>query len=819
MGFTYRAAVAACALIVCLTASADELTRYNREVGRLLEKGSNSEALGLAERAVEIAKGSVAESDPASLEALRNLARLLRWSGNNERALAILERVLEMRETPATLDELAELHRSTNAFDEALPLYERSLALREAELGSEHEQLVPSLLSLAGLHQRLADHRRARPFLERAVAIQEKTLGPDHPALLESVRFLAAICQTLGDGGCAATQNKRAAAIEQRSAGRLPAADPALGAIAISVQTNPTMGSALGGKGQMNAAKVYFVRVGDVGDAGAPWHQHSWAERERLLRRTDDVVESTFHDGNDVYLLNVEPGRYVAVGALMLHKAPGQTIAFPAALSADIMARTEVTVGAGELVFMGEVRGSVRGNPDPAQRYAFRRLPDNPLPVVFVRGLGSLSYRRQPQWVKLQQVEVGGKAEASVWKRARGSFKQEELWLPRIPAKDAVGESLPGPLQKVWQTAQRASDSLGSGNFGEAVSLSEKTLRGCEGLATHQDHCLQAAVGNLAELAALYDVARARELYDRLATMREGHPALAGTRMAGALLEPDAEEPAAAALALAEERFGGEHLIVADLLEQLRQSDAATAAATLGRALRIREDALGWTHPSLAPLLDRLAAVEVERGEAVRAAEHATRAVEIRRRFLEENHPLIAESLSLRAAANAAAGDEELAASTLDEALFVLTEADAEESGLAIDVLQRLASIRRGQGATDDADGFGERADLASRGKAVRDLGAIGEAMLKHAVDRGSYPVAADAEALRAALQPRYIRSMALVDGWGNPYAIRSDASGYELRSLGKDGQPDTGRPGTNSGLAADIIYADGNFTQLPGGR
>src|SRR5262245_15982179 len=76
---------------------------------------------------------------------------------------------------------------------------------------------------------------------------------------------------------------------------KLPPSDPELGSLAVKIKTiGPTKLSA-----SSPASAVVFVR--SDADTG-------------LLQKTD-VMASDFNDNNQVYLFNVPPGKYVAVGA------------------------------------------------------------------------------------------------------------------------------------------------------------------------------------------------------------------------------------------------------------------------------------------------------------------------------------------------------------------------------------------------------------------------------------------------------------------------------------------------------------------------
>ena len=85
--------------------------------------------------------------------------------------------------------------------------------------------------------------------------------------------------------------------------------------------------------------RVYFVRLEDGSD---PY------TATRLL-------PSNYAKGRYIYLLNAEPGRYVAVASLLVQRTPtAPTTRYTVYFSEDLIKVTEVTVGPASINFMGE---------------------------------------------------------------------------------------------------------------------------------------------------------------------------------------------------------------------------------------------------------------------------------------------------------------------------------------------------------------------------------------------------------------------------------------------------------------------------------
>ena len=64
---------------------------------------------------------------------------------------------------------------------QAEPLCQKSLAIREKVLGSEHPDVATSLNNLAGLYQEQGQFEKAEPLYQKSLEILEKALGLNHP--------------------------------------------------------------------------------------------------------------------------------------------------------------------------------------------------------------------------------------------------------------------------------------------------------------------------------------------------------------------------------------------------------------------------------------------------------------------------------------------------------------------------------------------------------------------------------------------------------------------------------------------------------------
>ncbi len=108
--------------------------------------------------------------------------------------------------------------------------------------------------------------------------------------------------------------------------------------------------------------------------------------------------------------------------------------------------------------------------------------------------------------------------------------------------------------------------------------------------------------------------------------------------------------------------------------------------------------------------------------------------------------------------------------------------------------------------------------NAVQRGKQKRtmaDMRSLEKAMSTFEVDNNRYP------ADLSELQPKYLKTPPMLDGWGNPWVTTFGYQEYTIVSLGKNGDPDGEAyyGGTTSTFNSDVVYSNGLFIQYPDGR
>jgi len=117
-----------------------------------------------------------------------------------ERSLALREKALgpRHRDVAQSLNHLALLYRAQGEYAKAEPLYSRALDIRENALGALHPAVARSLNYLAGLYLAQGAYGKAEPLLIRALDILEKVMGAMHPEVASSLDKLATLYQAQG---------------------------------------------------------------------------------------------------------------------------------------------------------------------------------------------------------------------------------------------------------------------------------------------------------------------------------------------------------------------------------------------------------------------------------------------------------------------------------------------------------------------------------------------------------------------------------------------------------------------------------------------
>ena len=218
-----------CALGIFLTSvaagtqvRAQDLRGLNDRIEQLSNAGRYSEAIPLAERALELTRARRGESHIETATRMGWLADLHKDQGNYAQAEPLYLRALAIRVSrlgaghptvALSLNNLAGMYEEEGRYDEAEPMYERALAIVEKELGPSHANVGTALNNLGQLYHSQGRFSDAESLYVRALATREKALGREHQDVGESVNNLAELYRDLHRYGEAEALFKRSLTI------------------------------------------------------------------------------------------------------------------------------------------------------------------------------------------------------------------------------------------------------------------------------------------------------------------------------------------------------------------------------------------------------------------------------------------------------------------------------------------------------------------------------------------------------------------------------------------------------------------------------
>jgi CHAT domain-containing protein/tetratricopeptide (TPR) repeat protein len=543
--------------------------------------------------------------------------KAIRWGGTLAIVIALVGCVQRtgtqpQTRTKAVLDEAARLDAAVNAlydrskFQEAIPLAERSLALREKSLTVSPLEVAISLNNLARLYQAQGVYARVEPLYARALDIRERALGAMHTGVAEILNNLANLYQDQGAYTRSEPLYVRALDINER----------ALGAMHPEIAVNlNNLASLYLDQGAFARAEPLYIRALNI--------------REKVLGAMHpDVAQSL----NNLALIYQEQGAYTRAESLYVRALDIREKALGAIHPA-------VANTLNNLATLYKEEGAYAR----AEPLYVRALGINE------KTLGAMHPGISPSLNNLAMLYYS----QGVYGRAEPLFIRaldidEKAWGPMHPA---VAVSLDN-LASLYQA--QGSYTRAEALCVRALDIREKVLG-----EMHPD-----VARSLNNLAGLYQAqgayTRAEPLLVRALDIREKalgtmHPAVAVTISNLASLYRDqgayarAEPLAIRALEIDEKALGAMHPAVALSLNNLAglyhdQGVYARAEPLYARSLDINEKALGSMHPEVARSLNNLANLYQAQGAYVRAEPLFARAAELREAHLRTELAHLSES-------------------------------------------------------------------------------------------------------------------------------------------------------------------------------
>jgi tetratricopeptide (TPR) repeat protein len=181
---------------------------------------------GVAALLLAAVSAGLARSQADEAAALADKAFKLSVAGRTSEAIPLAERALEIHEKTlppghpdiaTSLYSLALLYSAARRYNDAEPLHKRALEIREKALPPGHRDIVASLDNLAHLYAKLGRPAESEPLQKRALEMREKALPADHPEIARGLEYLAALYRAQGRLSEAEQLSKRSLAIIEKA--------------------------------------------------------------------------------------------------------------------------------------------------------------------------------------------------------------------------------------------------------------------------------------------------------------------------------------------------------------------------------------------------------------------------------------------------------------------------------------------------------------------------------------------------------------------------------------------------------------------------
>jgi len=641
-----------------------EADRLSKQVAALYQQGRYTDAVPLAQQAVEIRKRVLGEDHPDYAASLNVLAELYASQGRYAEAEPLYKRSLAIREkalgpnhldVAKTLNGLVRLYALQDRDAESERSCKRMLTVCEKALGPDHPELATILNSLGVFYYGLRKDYLALPLYQRALAIREKALGPDHPDVAVVLNNLAWIFEERMFG----IESEEAASLFKRA---LSIREKALG------PDHPDVATSL-----YNLARHDYKR--GMNAEAEPLYRRALAIRERALGPDHPDVAACL---KDLAFLSDMQGRSAEAEALFKRVlAIWETRRGPDSPEAlDILNRLA------RLYYANGRYAEAEPLYQRALAVREKRLgPDDPEVATTLNNLAEL-YRTQGRYAEAEPLS---KRSLSIFEKALGSdhpnvaiglnnlaliyeeqgrhAEAEPLYMRSLAINEkALGPGHPQVAANLNNLARLYEEQ---GQYEEAEPLFKRALAIRE-KALGPDHPdVATSLNNLGELYYVQGrYGEAEPLYKRSLAINEktlgpDHPNLATSLNNLALLYEEqgkygeAEPLSKRSLALFEKALGPDHPDLAQSLNNLAllyfdQSRYAEAETLYLRSLAIRERALGPGHPDLAQSLSNLASLYHAQGQFAKAAPFYERELQVFSGRLEYGLTFMSEKERLR---------------------------------------------------------------------------------------------------------------------------------------------------------------------------
>ncbi|CAF1136452.1 unnamed protein product [Adineta steineri] len=164
-------------------------------------------------------------------EGWERLGLMLRKMGQSTKAQEVYEILVHQTtnesDKGSIYHQLGSIKDDQGEYQEALTYYEKSLAILQKTLHSNHPDLARSHNNIGVMYRNMNDYPKALLSHEKALSIGQQSLRSDHPDLAYSYNNIGTVYRNMGDYSKALPNYEKALAIKQQS---LPSTHSSLGA-------------------------------------------------------------------------------------------------------------------------------------------------------------------------------------------------------------------------------------------------------------------------------------------------------------------------------------------------------------------------------------------------------------------------------------------------------------------------------------------------------------------------------------------------------------------------------------------------------------
>ena len=153
------------------------------------------------------------------VERLTKEANQFEQDGDYGSAIAIWEKIVDSLSTSENLNRLASLYYLQGMYSKAIHLYERSIAVLEKVVGTDHIDTATTINELAVVLATQGQYSKAESLLLRALKIFEKVAGADHAVFAIALNDLAELYRAQGFYDKAAPLYVRSIGIKMKALG------------------------------------------------------------------------------------------------------------------------------------------------------------------------------------------------------------------------------------------------------------------------------------------------------------------------------------------------------------------------------------------------------------------------------------------------------------------------------------------------------------------------------------------------------------------------------------------------------------------------